>query len=64
MFNDDALNIHWSEISELGKLKAWTTIFNPHTGQSNPSQAECRDNSEDIKHRKKLHFLEQLENTM
>ena len=53
MFNDDALNIHWSEISELGKVKASTAIFNPHTGQSNPSKAESTLTFELIEHRKK-----------
>ena len=69
MFNDDTLNIHWSEISELGKVKASASILIPHTAQSNPTVAESTLTFELIERRKKklhtgLHFLEQLENTL
>ena len=50
MFNDDALNIHWSEISELGKVKASAI---PHTAQSNPTEAESTLTFELIERRKK-----------
>ena len=50
MLTDDALNIHWSEISELEKVKASATILNPYTGQSNPSKAESTLTFEIIEH--------------
>ena len=53
MFNNDALNIHWSEISELGKVKASATILIPHTGQSKPTEAESTFTFELIERRKK-----------